>query len=74
MKLLFPVLLAAVTLVSSTPVMAQSADDATKVTVKMRQLDILNQILPVLMTPQQINKLLPAIEKSRAAAIEEVRT
>lgn len=67
MKLLFPVLLAAVTLVSSTPVMAQSADDATKVTVKMRQLDILNQILPVLMTPQQINKLLPAIEKSRAA-------
>lgn len=53
--------------VLSAPRVAVAQDDATKIMVKMRQLDILNQILPVLMTPQQINKILPAIERSRAA-------
>jgi hypothetical protein len=33
---------------------------------KIRQIDMLNHILPVLMTKEQIRKLLPAIEKARA--------
>lgn len=46
------------------------ADDASRILNKMRQVDLLNQILPVLMTTEQLGKLLPAVEKARSAAIE----
>jgi len=46
---------------------ANAQDDATKILGKMRQVDILNLILPVLMTPEQIQKLLLPIERARKA-------
>ena len=49
------------------PQKAFAQDDATKIAVKMRKLDLYNQILPVLMRPEQISKILPAIERARAA-------
>lgn len=61
--LLLPVF--ALTLLASTSVNAQ--DDATKILNKMRRVDLLNQILPVLMTPEQLQKLLPPIEAARKA-------
>lgn len=61
------VVLATLGLAALSPTVAFAQDDGSKITAKMRQLDLLNQILPVLMTPQQINKILPAIEKSRQA-------
>lgn len=50
---------------------AQTAPaDATKraeeVLKKMRRIDLLNQILPLALTKQQITDLLPALEKARA--------
>lgn len=50
------------------PVAAQAdaaADRSSEVLKKMRQVDLLNQILPLLLTKDQINKLLPAIERAR---------
>lgn len=47
---------------------AQSTDYGKKsdeVLNKLRQLDLLNQILPVVMTKEQIRKILPAVEKAR---------
>lgn len=48
---------------------AQQASNpvADRIAVKVRKLDLLNQILPVLMTKEQIRKLLPTIEKARQA-------
>jgi len=61
--LLLPVLAAVLTVAP----IARADDEAGRILVKVRQLDLLNQIVPVLMTADQIKKLLPAIEKSRAA-------
>lgn len=38
---------------------------ATETLEKMRQLDLLNQLLPLVMTKDQIRQLLPSIEKAR---------
>lgn len=46
---------------------AFAQDDASRILGKIRHLDILNQILPVLMTTDQIKKILPSVEKARAA-------
>ena len=43
----------------------QQNPDATRIGLKIRQLDLLNQILPVLMTREQIRKLLPIVEGVR---------
>lgn len=43
---------------------------ADQVLVKARKVDLLNQILPALMTKDQIGKLLPVIEKARQAVRE----
>jgi hypothetical protein len=40
---------------------------ASQVLTKARQVDLLNQILPVVLTKEQIGKLLPAIERARQA-------
>jgi len=48
---------------------AQSADQARKsdeVVAKMRQIDLLVQIIPLALTKDQLDKLLPAVERARA--------
>lgn len=42
------------------------SENAIKFDVNVRRLDILNQLLPVLLTKKQINELLPTLEKARA--------
>jgi len=42
------------------------AAHATKILVKVRQVDLLNQILPLLMTKKQLEDILPYIERIRA--------
>lgn len=53
---------------------AQSDDSRTKqvdaLLKKVKQIDILNRILPLLMTKEQIRKVLPAVEKARARVKE----
>jgi hypothetical protein len=43
----------------------QKAKRSDEVIVKVRQLDLLNHILPVIMTKEQLRTILPAIEKAR---------
>lgn len=64
------VLAACLTSVAMAKPTLTTADDASRILNKMRQVDLLNQILPVLMTSEQLVKLLPAVEKARSAAIE----
>ncbi len=40
-------------------------DKATEIGKKIRQLDLLNQILPVLMTKEQLKAIIPAVQKAR---------
>lgn len=44
---------------------ADRAKKADEILMKMRQLDLLNQLLPVLMTKDQIKRILPQVEKAR---------
>lgn len=44
---------------------AEKAKRSTEILTKARQMDIMNQLLPLLLTKEQIDKLLPNIEKSR---------
>lgn len=37
---------------------------------KMRQIDMLNQLIPLVLTKEQIGKLLPAVEKARARVFQ----
>ncbi len=46
------------------------ADDASNIMAKMRQLDLMNQLLPVLLTNDQAKKLLTPIEKARQAVAD----
>lgn len=41
------------------------AKRSTAILEKMRQIDLLNQLVPLVMTKEQIRKLLPAIERAR---------
>lgn len=63
--------LLAVTLAVLAPSLAlaqiQSNPVADRIALKVRKLDLLNQLLPVLMTKEQIRKMLPTIEKARQA-------
>jgi hypothetical protein len=55
-------------LVSSAPAQLASDDQAKRsdeILKKMRQIDLLNQMLPLALSKDQINKLLPSIEKAR---------
>lgn len=68
MKRTFVLALAAVcmtSLVHASVIPQQENKDATRIGRKIRQLDLLNQILPVLMTREQLRKLLPIIEEIR---------
>jgi len=51
---------------ASAQISEDKAKKSTETIEKMRQLDLLNQLLPLVMTKEQIRKLLPSIEKSRA--------
>ena len=55
-------------MLGSTPSLAQSADQSTKsdlTMLKLRQIDLLNMIVPLALTKDQINTILPAIERAR---------
>jgi len=52
---------------SPTGTSAVAAREAEGILTKGRQLDLLNQILPVLMTKPQLKLILPAIERARSA-------
>ena len=67
-RLLVPLLFAVCLSTSATASVAPSQDVATRILTKLRQLDLLNQILPVLLTKEQLAKLLPVIEKAREAS------
>ncbi len=42
------------------------AKRATEIMTKVRQIDLLNQILPLFLTKKQLNEMLPLIEKARS--------
>lgn len=46
-----------------TPEQAKKSEEVIK---KMRQIDLLNQLIPLVLTKDQVNKLLPAVERARA--------
>ncbi len=46
---------------------------ADQVLAKVRQIDLLNQILPILMTKDQLDKILPVLEKARQAVKDQQR-
>ncbi len=50
--------------------LAQTPPAEESTMVKIRKLDLYNQILPVLLTKEQLEKLLPAIERARSKAKE----
>src|SRR5687768_15127692 len=53
-------------LAMSTMAVAQDkAAQSTAILQKMRQCDLLNHLIPLVMTKEQIRKLLPSIEKAR---------
>jgi len=52
--------------IAGTPATQSQEARATEIGKKIRQLDLLNQILPVLMTKEQLKALVPVIAKARA--------
>jgi hypothetical protein len=44
--------------------------DADRIALKIRRIEILDQLLPVLMTKDQLKKLLPEIEKARQTELD----
>jgi hypothetical protein len=48
------------------PITTDKGKQSDEVYVKIRKIDLLNQILPLLLTKEQINKILPSIESARA--------
>lgn len=61
-----------VTLTVGSMLTAQAGVDRAKraeeIQAKARKMDLLNQILPLLLTREQLDKLLPAVEKARQTA------
>jgi hypothetical protein len=51
---------------SAQPITTERGKKSDEIFLKIRKIDLLNQILPLILTKEQINKLLPAIERSRA--------
>ncbi|MBS1704735.1 MAG: hypothetical protein JST40_02590 [Armatimonadetes bacterium] len=68
-RVLTGVFLIAVMVFAAMPAVAFSADpkvDKADATIKkLHELELLNQILPILMTKEQIRKILPEVEKAR---------
>lgn len=58
------------TTIASAPIQPKENPEATRINLKVRRLQILNQLLPVLMTSDQIKKLLPVIESARQKEVD----
>lgn len=69
MKSLLRAFVASIVVIAAVSTPAQLQTDRAKrseeILIKMRQLDILNHLVPVLMSKDQINKLLIPVEKAR---------
>jgi hypothetical protein len=52
---------------------ADQAKKSDEIVLKMRKIDLLTQIIPLALTKDQINKLLPAIERARAKVAAVVK-
>lgn len=48
-----------------------TAKKSDEVGLKIRKMDLINQLLPVLLTPEQLKKILPAVEKARKADTDQ---
>jgi tRNA nucleotidyltransferase/poly(A) polymerase len=48
------------------PITTLNGKRSDEIYTKLRKIDLLNQILPLLLTKDQINKILPAVERARA--------
>ena len=66
-RALFCVVLAAIASLAFTQSPANKAAASDKVIDHIRQVDLLNHILPMLFTKAQLNAILPSIEKARQA-------
>ncbi|QYK52968.1 MAG: hypothetical protein KF824_11995 [Fimbriimonadaceae bacterium] len=53
-----------------TPQLMKEDPVATRINLKIRRVEILDQLLPVLMTKEQIKKLLPIVEKARQMEVD----
>lgn len=51
---------------SAQPITTANGKKSDEIYLKLRKIDLLNQILPLLLTKDQINKILPAVERARA--------
>ncbi|MEZ0324701.1 MAG: hypothetical protein ACAH95_02245 [Fimbriimonas sp.] len=51
---------------SAQPITTERGKKSDEIVVKLRKIDLLNQILPLLLTKEQINRILPLIEQARA--------
>lgn len=51
--------------------LTDSAKKSSEILLKVEKIDVLNQLLPVLMTKEQIRAILPAIEKARKAVVDQ---
>ncbi len=56
---------------AAAPVMQKRENvDATRINLKIRRLQLVDQLLPVLMTPAQLKAILPAVEKARQQEVD----
>lgn len=46
---------------------AEKAKRSTEILAKARQMDVMNQLLPIMLTKDQLNKILPEVERARAS-------
>lgn len=76
MKSFMRIFLAVLAAMSVTVALTQLAPDKAKkseeILIKMRQIDLLNYIVPLVLTKDQINKLLVVVEKCRSK-VDQVR-
>lgn len=73
LRLLPLALIALVPALGAAQTIGQSTPLAMEIQKKVRKVDLLNQILPVLLTSDQIKKILPVIEKARQEESKLVR-
>ncbi|HTQ10637.1 MAG TPA: hypothetical protein VMI31_11235 [Fimbriimonadaceae bacterium] len=68
MKRILVIIIVVVALMATIPAMGQASDQGSKsdqVLMKLRQIDLLNMLIPLALTHDQIEKILPAIERAR---------
>lgn len=65
LKVLFATLFLASFATCMAPALQQSKGTGADIGLKIKRLDLLNQIIPVLMTKQQMRKILPVVQKAR---------